>query len=166
MWERTRERRFVTMVGLQQVERHVLVVDDEEDIRDSLASLLEASIPHVRCMVAEDGPHALAAMDGRRFDLVISDYKMPGMDGVELLRRAGQEFPHVPRILITAFPDLDVAMAAINEAGIENFFTKPLDPDQILKVVEATLDARGREASRQQALARAIRIAHGGDRGA
>lgn len=67
---------------------------------------------------------------------------MPGMNGLQFLERARQVAPDVPRMIMTAFPDLDVAIEAINEARIETFFTKPLDPDKVVKGVASVLEAR------------------------
>lgn len=147
--------------------RRVLIVDDEDDIRGSLKDLIESASPGTECLTAAGGPAALEILDTTRVDLIVSDFKMPGMDGIEFLTAAGQQAPHVPRILITAFPDLQVAVRAINEAGIENFFTKPLDPEEIVRVVEDTLAAKDAQVQRERALARALRIAqHGGAQGA
>lgn len=136
--------------------RRVLIVDDEEDIRESLKDLLEGSGAQIECRAGANGEEGLDLLETERFDLVISDFKMPGMDGIEFLTRAGRIAAHTPRILITAFPDLQVAVRAINDAGIENFFTKPLDPDEIVRVVTETLDARDLEVQRERALARAL----------
>jgi response regulator RpfG family c-di-GMP phosphodiesterase len=147
--------------------RRVLIVDDEEDIRGSLQDLIESSVPNTRCYTAARGAEALALLDEKRVDLIVSDFKMPGMDGIEFLTKAGRAAPHVPRVLITAFPDLQVAVRAINEAGIENFFTKPLDPGEIVKVIAETLDARDQAVQRERALARALSVAkYGGVPGA
>ena len=119
----------------------VLVVDDDEDIANSLADVL-ATLRDVEVVTAADGPSALRRLQQGGIDLIISDYKMPGMDGVEFLSWAAKARPDVPRILITAFPDLRVAMQAINEVHIHHFFTKPLDPEAIVDAVWRTLDDR------------------------
>jgi response regulator RpfG family c-di-GMP phosphodiesterase len=81
---------------------------------------------------------------------------MPGMNGLEFLDKARHTAPGVPRILITAFPDLDVAIRAINEAGIENFITKPFEPGQVVEVVRAVLFERRAEELRNQSFARSL----------
>lgn len=150
-----------------QKARTVLIVDDEDDIRGSLQDLIESAVPNTRCLTAAGGQAALDILADQRIDLVVSDFKMPGMDGIEFLTKAGEAAPHVPRVLITAFPDLQVAVRAINEAGIENFFTKPLDPTEIVRVIAETLDARDQAVQRERALARAFAAAkHGGVPGA
>jgi len=139
--------------------RVILLVDDEPDILESLQELIEVSLEDVDVVSVESGEEALKVLDERTVDLIVSDYKMPGMNGLEFLTEARERLPRVPRIVMTAFPDLDIAIRAINEANIENFFTKPLDPDEILDVVSATLKSRAAEAQRQQAFARAMDLA-------
>ncbi|HEX2021966.1 MAG TPA: response regulator [Candidatus Thermoplasmatota archaeon] len=134
----------------------ILLVDDEEDIRESLQQLIEASLEGVDVVVAASGQEALDVVEGRSVDLIVSDYKMPGMNGLELLSRIGRTRPHIPRILVTAFPDLEIAIRAINEAGIENFFTKPFDPDQVLNVVRALLYEQRAQELRNRSFARSI----------
>jgi response regulator RpfG family c-di-GMP phosphodiesterase len=72
-------------------------------------------------------------------DLILSDYKMPGLNGIQFLEQARERLPDVPRILITAFPDLEVAIDAINQARVEAFLIKPLDPDQVVERVRQAL---------------------------
>ena len=139
-----------------QRRQRVLVVDDEEDIRDSLKALLEATLEGVEVEVAANGQRALEALKSRPADLVVSDYKMPGMNGLELLSAIGRTSPQVPRILVTAFPDLEIAIRAINEAGIENFFTKPFDPDQVVNVVRSLLFEQRAQEMRSRSFARSL----------
>jgi response regulator RpfG family c-di-GMP phosphodiesterase len=117
----------------------ILLVDDEPDILDSLQVLLERAQQGVRVVTAASGKDALEKMRAEPVDLIITDYKMPGMNGLEFLAQAGDVQPGVPRILITAFPDLDVAIRAINEAGIENFITKPFESKAVVEQVRTAL---------------------------
>ena len=139
----------------------VLVVDDEPDILESLSSLLEQSLTNAKCITATSAAAALQVMERSSVDLILSDYRMPGMDGLEFLKRAKALAPRVPRFLLTAYPDLGVAVKAINEAGIEQFLTKPLVPAQVAMVVEGTLLARRAHEDRDKALARAINLRRG-----
>ena len=124
----------------------VLLVDDEGDIVESLKELIERALPTVKVYPANSGQEALDLLKQRRFDLFITDYKMPGMNGLEFLRRAEAVEPDVPRILITAFPDLQIAIQAINEAEIDKFFTKPFDGQEVIEAIRHILvDKKAKE---------------------
>lgn len=131
-----------TAAPASKPKRAVLIVDDEPDILESLCDLFEAALDNVECRTASSGQAALDILQKGGIDLILSDYKMPGMNGLQLLERARQVAPDVPRMIMTAFPDLDVAIEAINEARIETFFTKPLDPDKVVKGIASVLEAR------------------------
>lgn len=122
----------------------VLLVDDEKDILESLKTLLENTIDGVTCRTAESGNEALGILKQGGIDLIVSDFKMPGMNGLAFLEQARQYAADVPRIMITAFPHLEVAVAAINEARVEIFLTKPMDPDKFIKAVRDILVARAK----------------------
>jgi len=124
----------------------ILVVDDEPDIVESLKSVFEANLDSVEVYTALSGAAAIQVLEREKVDLVISDYKMPGMDGLEFLIQARMKAPQAPRILLTAYPELNVAVRAINEAQIQNFLTKPVSPDALMEVVNAALlKSRSRE---------------------
>lgn len=131
-------------------------MDDEADILESLQQLLEASIEDLHVVCAADGQEALDRLHEAPFDALVTDYKMPGMDGLELLRHARQDAPSVVRILMTAYPDLQIAIEAINEASIQTFFTKPLDPPEVVRVVTDVLRRRQADRHRERAFARAM----------
>lgn len=134
----------------------ILLVDDEPDILESLGDLFAAAIPNVKVVTAPSGDAGLKELQKHSIDLIISDFKMPGMNGLQFLEKSREVAPKVPRIMMTAFPDLEIAIAAINEARIETFFTKPLDPDKILGVVNKVLANRQAKGQSDQALARAL----------
>lgn len=128
----------------------ILVVDDERDIRDSIADLLRASIPAAKVLTASDGVKALELLKTERVDAILSDFRMPQMDGITFLAKARAISPDAARILITAYPELDLAMRAINEAQIQNFLTKPVQPVQLLQAVNAAiLKTRNERRQRQ-----------------
>lgn len=137
--------------------RRILLVEDEADIRVALKELLESTLERVEVVLAPDGAAGLAAMRARRPDLVVSDSKMPGMGGLEFLRAARAQAPDAPRILVTAFPDLDLALRSINEAAVERFLQKPLDPELVVSTVARLLDEQEARREAERALARGIR---------
>lgn len=137
--------------------RRILVVEDEDDIREVLKELLETSIDRVQVTTAASGSEGLRAVQSQRPDLIISDYKMPGMNGLEFLQASRAFAPDTPRMLITAFPDLDIAVRSINEAHIENFLHKPLDPQVVIEKVDRILQIQAAKHEKERALARGLK---------
>jgi DNA-binding NtrC family response regulator len=135
----------------------VLIVDDEPDILAALETFLKAALG-VQVLKADSGAAGLAAMRKTPVDLVVSDFRMPVMDGLHFLRRAAELRPEVPRILLTAFPDMQLAIQAINEAGIARFLTKPVDPDQLASVVKDLLSESRRRRLGHEALERSSHL--------
>jgi len=133
----------------------VLVVDDEPDIVQGLVSFLQTSVG-ADVVSARSGPDGLKALRAAPVDLVISDYKMPGMDGMQFLSEAKKVQPDAARIMMTAYADLDLALQALNEARILHFFTKPFDPDQVSEVVAAIVRAQAARRQLDEALRRSV----------
>ena len=131
-------------------------MDDEVDILESLKQLLEVSLKDVKVFTAEGGQTALTILKSETIDLIITDYKMPGMNGLEFLGEARRLAPSIPRILVTAFPDLELAIKAVNDAKIENFFTKPVEPGKVVDVVRTVLSERRAKEMRDQSFARSL----------
>lgn len=117
----------------------ILVVDDELDVLDTLRELVEQSIPDTRVLTALSGRHGLEILDRERVDLVMSDFKMPGMDGIEFLVQCRRIRPEVPRVMITAFGDDALAQRAVLEAVVDKFLAKKLTPLELVDHVEALL---------------------------
>lgn len=139
----------------------VLVVDDEPDILTCMRDLIEARLGYAT-LLAESGPTALAMLSNlhpRDVDLVVSDYRMAPMDGIEFLRRARRLHRDLPSILCTAYPDLPVALAAVNKARVNRFLTKPFDPEDLLQTVEELVGGHRAGHAREAALMRAVRMA-------
>lgn len=136
----------------------LLLVDDEADIVESLKDLLEVSLPGIVVRTASGGAAGLKVLEKEPIQLIITDYKMPGMNGLEFLAKAHAVAPSVPRILITAFPDLDIAVRAINDAGIESFITKPFDPAFVVDTVRTVLAEQKAEVQRNQGFARSLDV--------
>lgn len=105
----------------------ILVVDGEELIRNLVVMLL--SKPGHSCITPMDGVKALDRMKGNRVDAVITDIKMPNMDGVALTREALKRYPELPLLAMTAF-DEEYSVGAEISAGAREFIKKPFSPDE------------------------------------
>jgi two-component system response regulator AtoC len=113
-----------------------LLVDDDIAVGKVLSALL-AQI-NVRSVAVQSGQEALAILEQRAIDLVISDLRMPGMDGMTLLRHIGKGWPEVPVIMLTAHGSVPVAVEAM-KAGASDFLLKPFEREEVLYVVEKSL---------------------------
>ncbi|MGC4000858.1 MAG: sigma-54 dependent transcriptional regulator [Anaeromyxobacter sp.] len=116
----------------------VLVVDDQSSVLYALELLLR-SRGH-EAVLARSASEALAALPGR-VDAVISDYAMPGMDGLKLLQAAREVDPGLPIVMVTAHGSERVAVAAM-KAGAYDYVAKPFDSDELMLVVERALETR------------------------
>lgn len=113
----------------------ILLVDDEPKILETHRKILESRY-HVE--TAPDGPHGLSALKkDEEFELIIADFNMPGMDGIEFLSKAEGLSPFTTRMMLTAFGELDVAVKAVNEGHIFRFLTKPCEPETLIQVCAA-----------------------------
>jgi nitrogen regulation protein NR(I) len=119
--------------------KQVLIVDDEPNLRKILSAQLTRDGYDV--LTAEDGEQGLAALKEHHIDLVITDLKMPKVDGMALLKRALVDEPDLPIILITAHGTIDTAVEAL-KAGAFDFVTKPFDKDEVRQIVSKALKTR------------------------
>jgi two-component system NtrC family response regulator len=115
----------------------ILVVDDEERMASVIAMALGRA--GYDCETCSSGEAALAAVEAHGADVVVTDWRMPGMDGIELLRRLHQKRPALPVILITAHGSVPSAVAAMRE-GAFDYLTKPFDNDELRALVGRALD--------------------------
>ena len=115
----------------------ILVVDDEASARNGLAKLLTQEGYSVE--LAADGREALELVMEKAPDVVITDLKMPVMDGMELLEKSKAHNPTIPVIVATAFGELSTAVKAVR-AGAADYLTKPIDFDALLIAVERTME--------------------------
>jgi response regulator RpfG family c-di-GMP phosphodiesterase len=121
----------------------LLLVDDEPSILSALRRLLRPQ--GYRLLTAEGGAAALELAAGQPVDLVISDMRMPGMDGAQFLEKIRASHPHAVRILLTGYADISSTIAAINGGEIHRYVAKPWDDNDILLVVREALARRDLE---------------------
>ena len=106
----------------------ILLIDDDEWIRDSLALFMEAEGCHLK--TCESAEEALEALNQQAYDIIIADYRLPGMNGLEFLKKAASFCPRVIRILITAYSSEGIASEA-SRVGIQDFIEKPFTTQTI-----------------------------------
>ena len=111
----------------------ILIIDDDEIARDVIVSLLSKEGFSVKS--ARDGIEGIATIKMNNFDLVITDLKMPGADGIEVLKEAKRVDPRIAVVILTAYGTLDNALEAIR-LGAFDYITKPFKLQELLFVVE------------------------------
>lgn len=118
------------MPNVDPTDYRVLVVDDETPLRKLLARVLSGEGYQVSD--TGDPNEAATLLDQQRYDVILSDYLMPGMDGLELLTLAREKQPDALRFILTGQADLSMAIHAINDGAIYRFLTKPVTKEEIL----------------------------------
>lgn len=109
---------------------NILVIDDEEVVR--LSHLRTLASEHCNVMAAGNGEHALQIMDQNSFDVVLLDLRMPGMDGMTVLKAIKEKWPEAEVIVITGYPAVEIAKEAVR-LGAYDFLAKPVDPDDVIQ---------------------------------
>ncbi len=118
-----------------------MLVEDDALLRDSLSLFFRS----MGCDVTTfpDAESSLESLEQSRFDLVISDNRLPGIDGLSFLKEVGVQHPETIRILITAYPEEDIVSGA-EEAGIDDFIQKPFTAERLVRSLRDLLGRRGR----------------------
>jgi heterodisulfide reductase subunit A len=124
----------------------ILVVDDELILRDSLKDWLEEDGFQVDR--AESGPEAIECVARQAYHLMLLDIKMPGMDGVEVLKRVKEMRPELPVVMMTAYATVETAVEAM-KMGALDYLMKPFDPDTLVPLVAKIYDRIERRGERQ-----------------
>ncbi len=119
----------------------VVVVDDEPVILDSLANFFDIELG-IDAKVFERPADVIAYVESEEIDLVVSDYLMPDMSGIELLRQIKALRPHVPRILLTGYADKENAIEAINTVRLYQYLEKPWESARLRATVIGALQQR------------------------
>ena len=118
----------------------ILVVDDEAIVRESLHDWL--SDGGYQVFTAENGPQAVEIIEKEEPGIVIADLVMPGMDGIELMKRAKESLPHIQVIIITAYGSIPTAIAAMKE-GAYDYIEKPFCPERVESLLQRLVEHQG-----------------------
>ena len=119
----------------------ILLVDDEEMILNALRRLLSQENKY-DVITALSGAEALERIKEKSVDLIVSDQRMPGMSGLELLQEIKKEQPQAVRILLSGYTDFNVLAEAINEGEIFKFIAKPWDNNRLLSAIDDAFHRR------------------------
>ena len=117
--------------------KSALVVDDEQSIGFMLSNQLEQW--GYRCATASSGREALSYLGTRQFDLMLLDVRMPGISGLEVLKRSKTDFPSMPVVMLSAVIDLKVVADAI-ALGADDYIKKPCDPDDLKSKIQCVME--------------------------
>lgn len=112
----------------------ILCVDDEERVLRSLRAVLRSGDYEIR--TTTDPQEAIQIAEGDSVDVVISDQRMPGMQGVDVLREIREREPNAVRILLTGYSDNEAAIRAVNEGEIFRYLQKPWDPNELRSLID------------------------------
>ncbi len=125
----------------------IMIVDDEEDVREVMKVQLEGK--NFKILEAGDGEEAIAVMKKEdhmvNVGLIICDIRMPKVDGVECVDYLRREAPGIPIVVITAFPDTELATSLMKK-GIKDFLVKPVEREKLIGVVDKLI-AAGKDVS-------------------
>lgn len=117
----------------------VLIVDDDKEIGSSLGQLINKV--NARFVYSSSAVEALTILKNapHPFSLILSDYMMPGLDGIRFLSKAKALFPDTIRFLFTGYADIDAAIKSVNQGAVHRFISKPWDNHEFLKMVKTAL---------------------------
>jgi DNA-binding NtrC family response regulator len=122
-------------------ELRLLLVDDEVEFLEPMEARLKRR--KITCNTAQSGAGALELLERQSFDCAVVDVKMPGMDGLDLLRRMRQEYPALPVILLTGHASVELGVQGM-ELGAFEYLMKPIDLDELLDTIRrAAAAAKG-----------------------
>lgn len=119
----------------------LLLVDDEPDILETVVQLIDAQLPGVAVTPVANGFAALEALERDRFDAVLTDYKMPGLDGASLVQRIRERWPGLPVLMFTAFMDAGTLAQVHGKVPGLKIIPKPLDVEFLLEQLCIALPA-------------------------
>lgn len=119
----------------------ILVVDDELLIRDLLYDFFQSQGWNIS--LAENGLKALEILEEQSIDIILSDIKMPDMDGLALTERVRQRHPDMPVVLMTGYPSVDSAVTALRQK-VADYIIKPFNINQLFKLIKAQIEEKNK----------------------
>lgn len=124
------------------MKHHVLILDDEADVRTAIR--LQLRDTHFEILEAENAEQAIALLDDNpiSIDVIICDVRMPGVSGVEAVAIFQREYPTTPVIVLTGFPDTDLAVEFMKKQDVVDYLTKPVDKAKLIEAVEQAAQRR------------------------
>ncbi|MDE2118333.1 MAG: response regulator [Betaproteobacteria bacterium] len=120
----------------------ILVVDDEEEVRKTIRLQLKGT--GLEVVEAEDGKKAIEVLDAENVtivDAILCDVRMPNINGVEAIAYFRREYPHIPVIVLTGYPDVKLAVDFMKE-GVVEYLVKPVEKEKLVEVVRKAVDER------------------------
>ena len=132
----------------------ILLVDDDPALLEALPEALRLRLDRIDVDTCMTGMAALERIESSDYDAVITDIRMPGMDGLELLAAIRERRPGIPTLLITGHGEGDMAARA-REAGAYDYLLKPIDRDQLVSSLEGAIRLRRVHRLKERDLARA-----------
>lgn len=120
-----------------EIRGNILFVDDEENILTSLRRLVRKQ--NINSFFASSAQEGLRILEQEKIDVVISDMRMPNMDGAEFLTRCKKSWPKTVRILLTGYADINATIKALNGGGIFRYLSKPWDDTELLEAIDQGL---------------------------
>jgi DNA-binding NtrC family response regulator len=134
----------------EEIKKPILIVEDETIMRESLRDWLTDGGYQVE--TAKDGEEGLKAIANHDFGVVLLDLKLPGKDGIEVLREAKVQRPQLKVIIITAYPSIHTAVQAMKEGAVD-YLPKPFDLNDLQKLIDGTLVPAGEKPAGGEAIA-------------
>ncbi len=128
----------------------ILLVDDEESVLSTLKRLLRNE--QFEVYTATGGEEGLEVLSEHSFDLIVSDMRMPKMNGAEFLSIAKARFPLIERVLLTGYSDMEDTIQAINDGGIYGYVSKPWDPVQLRELIRSGIEKTKKNKKKNRVL--------------
>lgn len=124
------------------MKNHVLILDDEAEVRSAIR--LQLKDTRFELLEAESFEQALTLLQDNALtiDVIICDVRMPGVDGVQAVATFQQEYPNTPVIILTGFPDVDLAVSFMKKQDVTDYLTKPVEKQKLIEAVEKAAGER------------------------